>query len=40
MLEEYEKDYHTGMDIDTMAGLIYDYTAGLSLPGVVAVQMY
>lgn len=28
MLEEYEKDYHTGMDIDTMAGLIYDYTAG------------
>ena len=25
MLEEYEKDYHTGMDIDTMAGLIYDY---------------
>ena len=40
MLEEYEKDYHTGMDIDTMAGLIYDYTGRLSLPGVVAVQMY
>ena len=28
MLEEYEADYHTGMDIDTMAGLIYDYTSG------------
>ena len=28
MLEEYEKDYHTGMDIDTMAGMIYDYTSG------------
>ena len=28
MLEEYEEDYHTGMDIDTMAGLIYDYTSG------------
>lgn len=25
MLEDYEEDYHTGMDIDTMAGLIYDY---------------
>ena len=28
MLAEYEKDYHTGMDIDTMAGMIYDYTSG------------
>lgn len=28
MLEDYEEDYHTGMDIDTMAGLIYDYTSG------------
>lgn len=28
MLEEYEKDYHTGMDIDAMSGMIYDYTSG------------
>jgi len=28
MLEEYEKDYHTGMDIDRIAGLIYEYTSG------------
>ena len=28
MLEEYETDYHTGMNIGQMAGLIYDYTSG------------
>lgn len=28
MLNEYEADYHTGMNIDEMAGLLYDYTSG------------
>lgn len=28
MLQEYEEDYHTGMDIDRMAGLLFDYTSG------------
>ena len=28
MLREYEQDYHTGMDIQKMAGLLYDYTSG------------
>lgn len=28
MLKEYEKDYNTGMDINTMAELIYSYTSG------------
>jgi hypothetical protein len=28
MLEEYESDYHTGMDIPTMARMIYDDTSG------------
>lgn len=28
MLEEYESDYGTGMDVEAMAGLIYDYTSG------------
>lgn len=28
MLREYEEDLHIGMDIEKMAGLIYDYTAG------------
>lgn len=28
MLEEYENDYRTGMDIGKMASLIYDYTSG------------
>lgn len=28
MLAEYEKDYETGMDIDEMARLIYEYTSG------------
>ena len=28
MLADYERDYHTGMDIAEMAGLIYDYTSG------------
>lgn len=28
MLQEYESDYHTGMDIKEMAGLLYDYTSG------------
>lgn len=28
MLKEYEKDYHTGMDMDGLAGLLYDYTSG------------
>lgn len=28
MLSEYEQDYHTGMDIEQMANLIYDYTSG------------
>lgn len=28
MLREYEADCHTGMDIDEIAGFIYDYTSG------------
>lgn len=28
MLADYEKDYHTGMDIDEMAKLLHDYTSG------------
>ena len=28
MLNEYEEDFRTGMDIGAMAGLIYDYTSG------------
>lgn len=28
MLESYEKDYHTGMDLSAASGLIYDYTSG------------
>lgn len=28
MLQEYEADYHTGMNINGMAELIYDYTSG------------
>ena len=28
MLEEYEKDHRTGMDIKELSGLIYDYTSG------------
>ena len=28
MLEEYEKDHHTGMDISEISNLIYDYTSG------------
>ena len=28
MLREYECDYHTGMDVEEMAGLLYDYTSG------------
>ena len=28
MLEEYERDYKTGMDIEGIAELIYDYTSG------------
>ena len=28
MLNEYEADYHTGMDIKAMAQMIYDYTSG------------
>ena len=28
MLMDYEKDYHTGMDVLEIAGLIYDYTSG------------
>lgn len=28
MLAEYEKDYRTGMNIDAMAGMLYDYTSG------------
>lgn len=28
MLEQYEKDYHTGMDIKKISQLIYDYTSG------------
>ncbi|MGN0293357.1 MAG: AAA-like domain-containing protein [Lachnospiraceae bacterium] len=28
MLEEYEADYNTGMDIQAMSELIYDYTSG------------
>lgn len=28
MLQEYEKDYQTGMDISKMAEMLYDYTSG------------
>lgn len=28
MLKVYEADHHTGMDIDEMSGLLYDYTSG------------
>ena len=28
MLEQYENDYHTGMDIKNISQLIYDYTSG------------
>lgn len=28
MLSEYEKDHHTGMEIDRIAALLYEYTAG------------
>jgi hypothetical protein len=28
MLAEYENDYHTGMNLDDIANLIYDYTSG------------
>lgn len=28
MLEEYEKDHHTGMDTDDMARMLHDYTSG------------
>ena len=28
MLSQYEEDYHTGMDVERMAGLLYDYTSG------------
>ena len=28
MLAEYEADFGTGMDVEEMAGLIYDYTSG------------
>lgn len=28
MLCDYEQDYHTGMDVDQMAGLVYEYTSG------------
>ena len=28
MLQEYEKDYHIGMECDKIAGLLYDYTSG------------
>ena len=28
MLNEYESDYHTGMDLSAMSQLIYDYTSG------------
>ncbi len=28
MLRDYEIDHHTGMNVDEMAGLIYDYTSG------------
>lgn len=28
MLREYEEDYHTGMDIEEISGMLYDYTSG------------
>ena len=28
MLEQYERDYHTGMDIRKISGMLYDYTSG------------
>ena len=29
MLDEYEKDYHTGMDVELLAGLIREYTSDI-----------
>lgn len=28
MLEDYERDHHTDMDIEQMSGLLYEYTSG------------
>lgn len=28
MLKEYEEDYHTGMDVTAISGLLYEYTSG------------
>lgn len=28
MLDEYEEDHHTGMNVEKMAGLLFDYTSG------------
>ena len=28
MLKEYEDDYYTGMDMEELSGLLYDYTSG------------
>lgn len=28
MLDEYEEDYHTGMNVNDVAELLYDYTSG------------
>lgn len=28
MLKSYETDYHTGMDVQAIAALLYDYTSG------------
>lgn len=28
MLRQYEDDYHTGMDIERLSGLLYEYTSG------------
>ncbi len=28
MLHDYENDYHSGMDIESIAGLLYEYTSG------------
>ena len=28
MLEEYERDYHTGMDVRKLSSLLYEYRSG------------
>lgn len=34
MIAEYEKDYHTGMDVGYISSLVYEYTSGYPFFGV------